>query len=100
VTSGALVLAVLDAIGPVIWYSMLQALPAEGGADGRCRRSMAGAGEQPAGQCDIGGAVSIGEETVVTDAVATVGQHMDQEAADELVDISCQLNNCREECVV
>ena len=44
-TSGALVLAALHAIGPVIWYSMLQVLPAEGGADGRCRRSVAGAGE-------------------------------------------------------
>ena len=44
-TSGVLVLAALDAIDPVIWYSMLQVLPAEGGADGRCRRSVAGAGE-------------------------------------------------------
>ena len=44
-TSGVLVLAALDAIGPVIWYSMLQVLPAEGGADGRCRRSVADAGE-------------------------------------------------------
>ena len=44
-TSGALVLAALGAIGPVIWYSMLPVLPAEGGADGRCRRSVAGAGE-------------------------------------------------------
>ena len=44
-TSGALVLAAVDAIGIVIWYSMLQVLPAAGGADGRCRRSVAGAGE-------------------------------------------------------
>ena len=44
-TSGALVLAALDAIGAVIWYSMLQVLPAKDGADGRCRRSVAGAGE-------------------------------------------------------
>ena len=43
--SGALVLAALDAIGAVVWYSMLQVLPAEGGGDGRCRRSVAGAGE-------------------------------------------------------
>ena len=43
-TSGALVLAVVDAIGAVIWYSMRRVLPAEGGADGRCRRSVAGAG--------------------------------------------------------
>jgi len=45
VTSGALVLAALGAIGPVIWYPMLPVLPAEGGADGRCRRSVAGASE-------------------------------------------------------
>ena len=44
-TSGAVVLAALDAIGAVIWYSMLQVLLAEGVADGRCRRSVAGAGE-------------------------------------------------------
>ena len=44
-TSGALVLAGLDAIGVVIWYSMPEDLPAEGGADGRCRRSVAGAEE-------------------------------------------------------
>ena len=44
-TSGALVLAALHAIGPVIWYSMQQVLPAEGGTDGRCRRSVADAGE-------------------------------------------------------
>src|SRR5215472_16361467 len=43
--SGAVVLAALGAIGVVIWYSMLQVLPAEGGADGCCRRSAAGAGE-------------------------------------------------------
>jgi hypothetical protein len=45
VTSGALVLAALDAIGQVIWHSLLQILPAEGGADGCRRRSVAGAGE-------------------------------------------------------
>jgi hypothetical protein len=45
VTSGALALAALGAIGLVIWYSMLQVLPAEGGAGGRCRRSVAGAGK-------------------------------------------------------
>jgi hypothetical protein len=45
VTSEALVLAALGAIGLVIWYSMLQVLSAEGGADGRCRRSVTGASE-------------------------------------------------------
>ena len=43
-TSGALVLAALGAIGLVIWYSLVQVLPAEGGADSRCRRSVAGTG--------------------------------------------------------
>ena len=44
-TSGALVLAALDAISTVIWYSMLRVLPAEGGADGCRRRRVASAGE-------------------------------------------------------
>ena len=44
-SSGALVLAALGAIGVVIWHSMLQVVPAEGGADGGFRRSMASAGE-------------------------------------------------------
>jgi len=37
VTSGTPVVAALDAIATVIWYSMRQVLPAEGGADDRCR---------------------------------------------------------------
>ena len=44
-TNGALVLAALGAIGLVIWYSMLQVLPAKGGAEGGCRQSVAVAGE-------------------------------------------------------
>ena len=44
-TSGAPALADLDAIGTVLWYSMREVLPAEGGADGCRRRSVAGAGE-------------------------------------------------------
>ena len=44
-TSGALGLDALDAIGPVIWPLVLQVLPAAGGAGSRCRRSMAGTGE-------------------------------------------------------
>ena len=44
-TSGTLVVAAVDAIATVIWYSMLQVLPTEGGAEGRCLRSMAGASE-------------------------------------------------------
>jgi len=45
VTSGTLVLAALDAIGTVIWYSMLRVLPAQGGADGCGRRRVVSAGE-------------------------------------------------------
>ena len=51
------------------------------------RRSWVGSGEEPAGQCDVVGPVGIGEEAVVTDAMKSVGQHMDQEAADELVGV-------------
>ena len=56
-SSGAVVLAALGAIGLVIWYSMLQVLPAEDGAEGRCRRRVAGAGEIAAsdGSGDEGG---------------------------------------------
>ena len=34
---------------------------------------------------EVLGAPAVGEETVVSDAVKSVGQHMDQEAADKLV---------------
>ena len=44
-TSEAPVLAALDAISTVIWYSMLEVLPAEGGANGCRRRRVADAGE-------------------------------------------------------
>src|SRR5947209_6499650 len=44
-TSGAPVLAALDAIGTVIWCSTLEVLPAEGGADDCRRQCVAGAGE-------------------------------------------------------
>ena len=47
-TSGALVLAALGAIDVVDGHSMLQVLPAKGGADGGFRRSMASAGERAA----------------------------------------------------
>ena len=49
------------------------------------RRSWVG--EEPAGQCNVVGPVGIGEEAVVTDAMKSVGQDMDQEAADELVGV-------------
>jgi len=40
VTSWTPVLAALDAIATLIWYSMLKVLPAEGGSDGRCRQRV------------------------------------------------------------
>src|SRR6202023_758672 len=51
------------------------------------RRGWVGEAEEPTGQCDVVGPVGVGEEAVVTDAVEPVGQHMDQEAADELVGV-------------
>ena len=42
--------------------------------------------EQVAGVGDVVRAAAIGEEPVVADAVEAVGQDVDQEAADELVD--------------
>src|SRR3984893_341870 len=53
------------------------------------RRGWVGKAEEPAGQCDIGGPVGIGEEAIVADAVEPVGQYVDQEAADELVGVEC-----------
>src|SRR5882724_13276354 len=42
-------------------------------------------GEQLTGACDVVGARAFGEQAVVADAVQALGQHMDEEAADELV---------------
>ena len=42
-------------------------------------------GEQLACSRDVVGAGSVGEQAVVTDAVESAGQHMDEEPADELV---------------
>ena len=42
-------------------------------------------GEQLAGTCDVGGARAFGEQAVVADAVQAFWQHVDEEAADELV---------------
>src|SRR5436305_14099733 len=53
----------------------------------RARGSRVGYGQEPADQCNVVGPVGIGEEAVVTDAMKSVGQDMDQEAADELVGV-------------
>ena len=42
-------------------------------------------GEQLAGARDVGRAIAIGEQSIVTDAMHALGQHMHQEAPDELV---------------
>ena len=42
--------------------------------------------EQPTRLGDVVGASGVGEEAVVADAMEAVGQDVDQEAADELVD--------------
>ena len=41
--------------------------------------------EQLASACDVGGAVAVGEQPIVSDAMEALGQHVDQEATDELV---------------
>jgi len=42
--------------------------------------------EQLTGSRDVLGAPAIGEETVVTDTVETIGQDVDEKATNELVD--------------
>ena len=44
-----------------------------------------GSGEQFADAGDIGGAITIAEEPVVADSVLALGEHVDEEAADEFV---------------
>src|SRR5215470_5673248 len=51
------------------------------------RRRWVGYGEEQARQCNVVGPVGIGEDAVETDAMKSVGQDMDQEAADELVGV-------------
>ena len=48
-------------------------------------RRRRGDTEQFAGRGDVLGAVAVGEEPVVADAVEALGQHVHQEPADELV---------------
>ena len=58
---------------------------------GRVRRDVAGLGRRDAQQCaglgDVFDAASIGQQTVVANAVKAVGQNMQQEAADEFVGV-------------
>src|SRR6516165_8523621 len=41
--------------------------------------------EQLACSCDIGGAITIGEQSIVADTVEALGQHVHQKAPNELV---------------
>src|SRR4029077_8277138 len=41
-------------------------------------------GEQLNGACDVVGASAFGEQAVVADTMQALGQHVDEEAADEL----------------
>ena len=51
----------LDGIGTVIGYSVLQVLSAEGGVEGRCRRSVGAAGEiATSGGSGVGGGMATG----------------------------------------
>jgi len=60
-------------------------VPAFGGIALAARRGWVGDAKELAGQCDAAVSIAVGQEAIVTDAVEPVGQHMDQEAADELV---------------
>jgi len=44
-------------------------------------------GEQLAGLGEAGGAIAVGEEAVVADAMEALGEHVHQETADELVSV-------------
>jgi hypothetical protein len=44
-----------------------------------------GHGKQLARPSDVGGAIAVGEQSIVADAVQTLGQHVRQEAPNELV---------------
>ena len=42
-------------------------------------------GKQLARPCDVGGAIAVGEQSVMADAVQALGQYVRQKAANELV---------------
>src|SRR5260370_7550753 len=67
------------------WLRQHARLLGFGGAGGLVRRHAGRHGEQFAGARDVGRAMAIGEQSIVTDAMHALGQHMHEEAADELV---------------
>ena len=76
---------------------MTMAPPQVGQRSGRCGgdgildlfggRSLRWRVEQPATERELGGALAVGEEAVVADAMEAVRQGVQQEAADELVGV-------------
>jgi hypothetical protein len=104
VISGALVLAGLCAVGWAIWSSMLQVLPAEGGGDGRRRRSVAGAGEM-AGSAESHALAVEGDEPAVGDSnpvriTGQVGEHSVGSAKRPLgIDQPLDVAQCGEACL-
>src|ERR1700757_5270921 len=67
------------------WASRLAAI--DDGTGGLPLRFLKG--KQLTGACDVVGARAFGEQAVVADAVEAFGQHVDEEAADELVGGEC-----------
>ena len=66
---------------------MLVCVPGFGAVAVAAGRGWVGHAKELAGQCDAAGAIAAGQEAIVADAVKPVGQHMDQETADELVGV-------------
>jgi len=64
------------------WLRQHARLLGFGGAVGLVRRRAGRHREQLARPCDVGRAVAIGEQSIVTDAMHALGQHMHQEAPD------------------
>lgn len=63
-----------------------KALGGDSGAFGiRFELVLLRSGQQPVAQVELGGAITVGEETVVADAMETVGQRVQEKATDELV---------------
>src|SRR5216684_2515980 len=70
-----------DHAAAAAWTSRLAVID---GGSGRLAVRF-GCGEQLTRTCDVVGARAFGEQAVVADAVEAFGQHVDEEAADELV---------------
>src|SRR5262245_52788099 len=56
--------------------------------------------EQLTSACDVGGASAIGEQPIMADAVEALGQHVNEEAPDELVSCEPRAHPCPCPCCV